>query len=128
MRGENRLHPRLLVHMPGEFRPRGVELWAPCTIRDLSAGGATLLTTERIPVQTSVRLRFTLEEEPESAGPIEVETLVLRSGTELAAGGNVRHLAALHFLDLQGHRFERVRRYVFERQGKRATGAMGPAL
>ncbi len=122
MRMENRLHPRLLVHMSGEFRVRGSDAWQPAMVRDLSAGGATLLTSAAVPLQTALRLRFRLTEEGPSPEPIEVETLVLRAGTETAGGGNIRHRAALHFLDLQGELFDRVRRYVFERQGESRAG------
>ena len=122
MTGENRLHPRLQIHMSAEFRPKGTDQWRPGTIFDLSAGGATLLTPTRIPVQSSVELRFTLPEERPEGQPIEVETLVLRSGTESGTGGNVRHRAALHFLDLQGLSLERLRRYVFDRQSETAGG------
>ena len=108
--------------MSGEFRPKGTDQWHQGTIRDLSAGGATLLAPTRIAVQASIELRFTLPEERPEGQPIEVETLVLRSGTEPGTGGNVRHRAALHFLDLQGLPLERLRRYVFERQGETASG------
>jgi c-di-GMP-binding flagellar brake protein YcgR len=114
--GENRLHPRLLVHMPAAFRLRGEDRWQDATIKDLSAGGATLLTPSRIPVETALRLRFRLAGGAEGTDPIEVETLVLRSEVERVAGGNIQHRAALHFLDLHGPPFERVRRHVFERQ------------
>lgn len=119
MAQENRLHPRLLVHMPGEYRLRGSDEWQKAMVRDLSAGGATLLTSTRIAAQTALRLRFELTEEKAPRHPIEVETLVLRAGAEAGGGGNIRHRAALHFLDLQGELFERVRRYVFDRQGEK---------
>lgn len=117
MRRENRLHPRLRVFLASEYRVRGESRWHAGTVRDLSAGGATLLTAAKIPVETSLRLRFRLGGDPE-ADPIEVETLVLRAEAEGAVGGNVQFRAGLHFLDLHGPRFEHVRRYIFERQGQ----------
>jgi PilZ domain-containing protein len=111
---DNRIHPRLLVRLLGEYQVDGTGPWHPGTVLDLSAGGATLIALQRIAPQRVVRLRFTLPHE--GGGPIQVETLVLRADPLAHTGGNVQYREALHFLDLHGECYERVRRYVFERQ------------
>ena len=120
---EYRIHPRLLVRMPGEFRV-GQEHWQQAHLQDLSAGGATLISMKRIPPQTSLRLRFVLPGESDPPSPIEVETIVLRADTGSATGGNMQYREALHFLDLIDEKYERVRRYVFE-HGETAMEAPG---
>src|SRR5262245_3887851 len=94
----NRIHPRLLVRLAGEYRLGGGGGWQQATVLDLSAGGASLITHERLAPQTVVRLRFTLPRE--GGGPIEVETLVLRAEAVATTAGNTQYRAALHFLDL----------------------------
>ena len=114
---ENRIHPRLLVRLPGEYRVESSPTWHRATVQDLSAGGATLVAPEKIPPETILRVRFTLPRD--GAGqepPLEVEALVLRTEPLSSAGGNVQYRQALHFLDLRGPRFELVRRFIFERQ------------
>ena len=114
---DHRLHPRLLVRIPGEYRVEGSSTWHRATIHDLSAGGATLLTMDRLPPKTVVRLRFSLPGEGSRLPhPIEIETLVLRTDAHTSSAGNVLYRQALHFLDLQGEPFERVRHYVFDRR------------
>ena len=119
MHQDNRIYPRLLVRLRSEYRVGGGAAWLRGTVLDLSAGGATLITPERIPPKAVVRLRVELP--GEDGGTLEVETLVLRCDPFAGTGGNVEYREALHFLDLRGERFELVRRYVFERrEGKTA--------
>lgn len=114
MQQDNRIHPRLLVRLQCEFQVGGGGAWRHGTVQDLSAGGATLTSLERIAPQRVVRLRFALP--GDDGSPLEVETLVLRSDPLPGTGGNMEYREALHFLDLRGDKFERVRRYVFERR------------
>jgi len=114
MQQDNRIHPRLLVRLRSEFQVGGGTAWQRGTVLDLSAGGATLISLERIPPQKVVRLRVELPGDDGSM--LEVETLVLRCDPLPGTGGNMEYREALHFLDLRGERFERVRRYVFERR------------
>jgi len=116
---DNRIHPRLLVRLRSEFQVGGGSAWQQATVLDLSAGGATLITHERIAPRQMVRLRLTLP--GDESGPLEVETLVLRSDPIPGTGGNMEYRQALHFLDLRGERFERVRHYVFERREGRTA-------
>jgi c-di-GMP-binding flagellar brake protein YcgR len=114
MRQDNRIHPRLLVRLRSEYRVGGGAAWHRGTVLDLSAGGAALITLERIPPQAVVRLRIELPGEDGST--LEVETLVLRCDPLPGTGGNMEYREALHFLDLRGERLEQVRRYIFERR------------
>jgi c-di-GMP-binding flagellar brake protein YcgR len=119
MRQDNRIHPRLLVRLRSDYRVGGGAAWHHGTVLDLSAGGATLITVERIPPKATVRLR--LELPGEDGSTLEVECLVLRCDPFPGSGGNMEYRQALHFLDLHGETFDRVRRYIFERQeGKTA--------
>ena len=119
MRQDNRIHPRLLVRLRSEYRVGGGAAWLPGIVLDMSAGGATLITAERIAPKSTVRLRVELP--AEAGSTIEVETLVLRCDPFSGAGGNMEYRQALHFLDLRGEQFERVRRYIFERQEGRTA-------
>jgi c-di-GMP-binding flagellar brake protein YcgR len=114
MRQDNRIHPRLLVRLACDYQVAGSAGWHRATILDLSAGGASLITLQRVAPQQVVRLRFRLL--GEEAAAIEVETVVLRTEPLQATGGNVQHRQALHFLDLRGDAYEHVRRYIFERR------------
>jgi len=114
MHQDNRIHPRLLVRLRSEYRVGGGAAWLHGTVLDMSAGGATLITAERIPPKAAVRLRVDLP--GDGGSTLEVETLVLRCDPFPGAGGNMEYRQALHFLDLRGERFERVRRYIFERR------------
>ena len=113
---ENRVHPRLVVRLRAEYRAAGSKEWHEGTIHDLSASGAALLTPVRLSPEALIDLRFRLPDGSEDAeSPIDVESLVLRTVAGSEVGGNVEFRAACHFLNLFGHSYERVRRYVFER-------------
>ena len=116
MADENRVHPRLVVRLPAEFRTPESTAWEPATVHDLSASGAVLIAARRLVPEGLVTLRFTLpEDEGKGTLVLEIESLVLRSEPLSAVGGNVQYRAALHFLGLHGESFERVRRYIFRR-------------
>jgi hypothetical protein len=124
MVGENRVHPRLVVRLLVKYRSTSSKDWHQGTIHDLSASGAALLTPVRLSPETLIAIRFHLPDavdDPENS--IEVESLVLRTDAVSEVGGNKQFRAACHFLDLFGHSYERVRRYVFERTGGAKTGS-----
>jgi hypothetical protein len=114
MVGENRVHPRLAVRLRAEYRASGSQQWHHGTIHDLSASGVALFSPVRLSPEALITVRFSLPDDVEES-PIEVESLVLRTVTESAVGGNVQFRAACHFLNLFGPLYERVRCYVFER-------------
>lgn len=114
----NRVDPRLLVHFAAEYRRAGEDEWREGKLYDLSASGAALLTDEPIPLQTLLRVRFTL---PASAldeeATFEVEAMGVRKAHRPDLDPGLTHLQGLYFLDLRGERFERVRRFLWERAG-----------
>ena len=114
MEDERRLHPRLEIPLTVDFRLQGSEAWQRGTIKNLSAGGAALYTDSEVPVGSLLaNFRFTLPEEPASGEPIDVAALVLRSGPDETETAKGQYLSGLHFLDLEGAAFERVRLFVF---------------
>lgn len=115
---ERRVHPRVLVRIEAEFLVTGSSAFQKGIIRDISAGGMGLLTSEPLEPQTVLeRLRFALPEEDENLSPIEfeVEAVVLRCSETFAEEGAERYRSGIHFLTLHGEPFEQVRRFVYAR-------------
>jgi hypothetical protein len=99
------------VRLPAKILIADGTEWDEAVIHDLSAGGAAIHTRRVIPVQSEVRLRFSLAESADAAdAPIEVGALVVRTGT---TGSDRQVVAGLHFLDLHGADFDRVRVFVW---------------
>ncbi len=106
------------VRIDAEFQVEGSSVFQKGIIRDLTAGGAGLLTPEPLPSQTVLkRLRFALQEDDQKLPPIEieVEAVVLRCGETLAEEEAERYRSGIHFLTLHGEPFEQVRRFVYAR-------------
>jgi c-di-GMP-binding flagellar brake protein YcgR len=115
MREERRLHPRCQVRLVVDYRLEGFAEDRIGLTRDLSAGGAGLLTEEQIPSGSLLtRLRFSLSDGPQGEDrPIELSAVALRSVPLPAAEQKpYRFLAGLQFLNLQGEDFERLRIFV----------------
>jgi hypothetical protein len=125
MVGENRVHPRLVVKLTADYRATRSKEWHQGIIHDLSASGAALLTPVRLLPQALITLRFELPDQEDRA--VEVESLVLRTDALASVGGNRQFRAALHFLNLYGPPYDRVRRYVFERTQGTVAGSPGAA-
>jgi hypothetical protein len=99
------------VRLPAEILIADGTEWDEALIHDLSAGGAAIHTRRFIPVQSEVRLRFRLGESADAVdAPIEVRALVMRTGT---TGSDQQVVTGLHFLDLHGAGFDRVRVFVW---------------
>jgi hypothetical protein len=112
---ERRLHPRAVVSLAGEMRRARADRWERVLVHDLSAGGAGILTSSRLPIQGEVDLRFELPARGEAGPlPIRVASLVVRSTAGPSPDPERPHLSGLHFLDLQGEGFDRVRQYVWD--------------
>lgn len=93
--------------MEARYRTQDSLGWESGEIRDLSAGGAALRTVGELPLASVlVPLEFEL---PGEEGSIRVVATVLRCQPE--EDGTFR--SGLHFLDLRGEEYERVRLFVF---------------
>ena len=110
---ERRLHPRLVIRIPGEYQFDGSEEWHQGLVRDISAGGAGLLTPVHISPQTVFsHFRFTL---PDEGGPIDMAAMVLRCEPIPPEDETLRYRSGIHFLDLRGEQLQRVRTFVYSR-------------
>lgn len=117
---ERRLHPRLVLPVPARFRVDGSEEWWDGRLENLSAGGAALAVAQPLEEGSVLpELHFDL---PGMARTIVVAAAVLRCRAEQVG----RHLAGLHFLNLVGEDFERVRLFVYQRlrSGGSSPGAV----
>jgi c-di-GMP-binding flagellar brake protein YcgR len=107
-----------MVRIDADFQVSGSSVLQKGIIRDLSAGGLGLLTSEPLEPQSVLeRLRFALPEDDENLPAIafEVEAVVLRCSENLAKEKAERYRSGIHFLTLHGEPFEQVRRFVYAR-------------
>lgn len=108
---EKRLHPRAAIELEARYRLEGQEGWRTGAIRNLSAGGMALASAEPLAEGSLVApIVFSLPDDGES---IRAAAFVLRCQPEPEVDGS--HVAGLHFLDLDGPSFERIRLFVFRR-------------
>lgn len=114
MSRERRLHPRAEVRLPAQLG-RGGDAWEEALLFDLSAAGAAVHTHGPLPLQSEVHLRFRFPagEEGEEI-ELTLSTLVVRQGPPEQAAQSFSHVAGLHFLDLHGRAFDRVRARIWE--------------
>jgi c-di-GMP-binding flagellar brake protein YcgR len=111
---ERRLHPRALVGLPAEFLPAGATEWDKALLNDLSAGGAGIHIRGQLPVQSELRIRFRLAAEPGGEErQFEILCLAVRSGKLAQPTQQHAFFLGLHFLDLQGEDFDRLRIHVW---------------
>jgi len=92
---------------------RGKDSWEETLLFDLSAGGAGIHTRSPLPLQSEVRLRFRLPAGGVGA-EVEVTALVVRTGPPARAAQGYSHVSGLHFLDLHGESFDKVRAHVWQ--------------
>ena len=110
---ERRLHPRLEVPLTARYRLPGEEVWSAGRVHNLSAGGAALATAEQLAVPSVLeRLSFDL---PGQESPVEVAAAVLRCEQLRPIRPDELYLSGVHFLNLEGELFERVRLFVYRR-------------
>jgi len=118
MTPSNRVDPRLVVHLPAEYRLEGAADWRPGTLHDLSASGAALLTEAPIPLQTLLTLRFTLTATArDGALELLVEAMGVRKTHRPDLDPGRPCLQGLYFLGLHGERYERLRRFLWDLAG-----------
>ena len=112
-RKERRLYPRAVVCLPAEIQMSGRNEWDSTVLFDLSAIGAGVRTSFPILLQSELRLRFWL---PTASGDDErqftVACIVVWNQSPGPSGGPT-FFSGVHFFDLQGEDFDRVRHYVW---------------
>jgi c-di-GMP-binding flagellar brake protein YcgR len=113
---ERRLHPRAVVKLPAEILPSEAAGWERALLHDLSAGGAGVYASAGLPLQSEVRLRFSLPGNPDDAGhEFELLCLVVRTEESGRPDSTLPILLGLHFLTLHGEEFEFIRRWIWFR-------------
>jgi hypothetical protein len=114
MSQERRLHPRAIVGLRAQIQQRGTKEWDDVLLYDLSAGDGAVHAQRPVPIQSEVRLRFLLPGEPgEDERQVTITCLVVRSGSPDQSGITPTFVAGLHFLDLGGEDFNRIRVFVW---------------
>jgi hypothetical protein len=76
------------------------------------------VTAAPIPLQTLLHLRFRLPaaaRDPETE--LVIEAMGVRKGVKPDLASPLSHLQGLYFLDLHGQRYERLRRFLWDRSG-----------
>ena len=112
----NRLNPRVVSHLPAEYRRAGSDQWRPCTLHDVSASGAAVLTEVGVPLKAFLSLRFSIPAQGEGEpAQVLVECLAVRTILRPDLDPGRPHFLGVIFLDLHGAAYEHVRRYVWER-------------
>lgn len=110
-----RVHPRVVARLAAEIRKRGADEWNEALLHDLSAGGAAIHTPGPLPIQDEIDLRFRFPaEDGGEETAIEVACLVVRSEAAAEAAPERLFDSGLHFLNLHGESFDRVRAYVWK--------------
>lgn len=114
---ERRRHPRLEETLPVTYRVHESSAVLEGWVKNLSAGGAALVTEMPVPLYGIVaELRFALPPiKQQPAAEITVAAAVLRTEAQSTSDGQTRYLSGLHFLNLEGEAFEAVRLYVYYR-------------
>ena len=115
MQSERRLYPRATVNRPARLRVADAEQWTEALLFDVSAGGAAVHVASPLSGRTDVKLRFSLPIPEQEDLQVEVNCLVVRSGTPKPSDPSRPHLYGLHFLDLHEAAFDGVRGWVWSR-------------
>jgi uncharacterized protein (TIGR02266 family) len=113
---ERRRHPRLDIPLEADLQLAGVDGEYSVTMQDLSAGGASLLTSFELPVGTDIqRIHFGLPQGDDvDPLPIGVVARVARCRELAGLGGDTQYLVGIQFLDITRELFDVIQQFVFQ--------------
>ena len=116
MQHERRRHPRLDIPLEADLQVAGVDGEYSVTMQDLSAGGASLLTSFELPVGTDIqRIHFGLPQGDDvDPLPIGVVARVARCRELAGLGGDTQYLVGIQFLDITRELFDVIQQFVFQ--------------
>ncbi len=113
---KRRLHPRVAVELPAEYRIEPSLRKLEGTITNLSAGGAAVRTGQQIPPRALIhQFRFSLATEGGPAEPLEASAVLIHAHPYRNDDGEIAYFSGLHFLGLQDAHFEHLRDFLRDR-------------